>query len=241
MASPRRLLSAASIALAAVLVSERVPAQTPDAPVASVVKPGTSLRIVLERRLIVKRVGQPVVGTLAVDVYAHDRVVFPEGAGVEGHIDAFEEAPRRRAPGGDDRRKLFVPAPRDRPVRRRGPRRRPPHRDRRCRCRGIPAACGARSRPARSAPIRIQTGVVARVREEIEQRKNAAVAALGAIKEPGTIDRLKEIGIDRLPYHPQYFGKARFSTPRWYPRSASGRLPRSQSPPPARSRRRTAS
>jgi len=94
MASPRRLLSAASIALATVLVSERVAAQTPDAPVAIVVKAGTSLRIVLERRLIVKRVGQPVVGTVAEDVYAHDRVVFPEGAGVEGHIDAFEEAPR---------------------------------------------------------------------------------------------------------------------------------------------------
>jgi hypothetical protein len=206
MASPRRLLSAASIALATVLVSERVAAQTPDAPVAIVVKAGTSLRIVLERRLIVKRVGQPVVGTVAEDVYAHDRVVFPEGAGVEGHIDAFEEAPRaarlRAMIGGsfsslrraivrfdtvvlDDGRRIAIDA----------------------------VAAGNPGRVRRQIAAGAQradpdpTGVVASVREEIEQRKNAVVAALDAIKEPGKIDRLKEMAIDRLPYHPQYFGK----------------------------------
>jgi hypothetical protein len=206
MASPRLLMSAALVALAAVLVSERATAQTSDAPVALVVKPGTSLRIVLEQRLIVKRVGQPVVGTLTEDVYAYDRVVFPAGASVEGHIDAFEEAPRtarlRAMIGGsfsslrrvivrfdavalDDGRRIAIET-----VVEGNP----------GRVSRYVAASSQRADPERP-------GIVARVREEIEQRKNAAVAAIDAIKEPGRVDRLKELAIDRLPYHPQYFGK----------------------------------
>src|SRR5438477_5563664 len=55
-----------------------------------VVQAGRPLRVVLDRRLRLRRVGQAVTGTLIEPVYAYDRIVVPAGTGVRGHVKAFE-------------------------------------------------------------------------------------------------------------------------------------------------------
>jgi hypothetical protein len=47
---------------------------------------GVPLLVALERRVAIKRVGEPIQGRLVDPVYVYDRVVFPAGIVVEGHI-----------------------------------------------------------------------------------------------------------------------------------------------------------
>jgi hypothetical protein len=179
---------------------------------------GTSLRVVLDERLTVKRVGQPVNGTLAEPVYAYDRVVLPAGLRVLGHVGAFEEAPRadrvRAMLGGSFATLRHVIVQFDTVVMDDG--------------HEIPIRTVVTGAPGR---VRRQvaggdkstdtdpetsddgdgTGVKARAKSgmqrakaEIAQRKDDAIAAL---KEPGKVDRLKEAAISRLPYHPQFLTK----------------------------------
>ena len=53
------------------------PAERPS--LALVVRAGVPLRVALDARIRVKRVGQSVTGTLVEPVYAYDRVVLPAG------------------------------------------------------------------------------------------------------------------------------------------------------------------
>jgi hypothetical protein len=195
--------------------SRSLAAQAPDSSIELTVKSGAPLRVALDERVTVKRIGQPVAGTLAEPVYAYDRIVLPAGVRVRGHIDAFEEAPRvarvRSMLGGsftslrhvvvrfdtivmDDGRQIPIqtvvtgtPARMRRQVAG-GPRKADAEQGG-----GIVARASERAREE-----------VARAREEIVQRKDEAIAAL---KAPGKLNRLKEAAIDRLPYHPQFLGK----------------------------------
>jgi hypothetical protein len=58
--------------------------------VALVVKEGRPLHVLLDTRVRVKRVDQPVSATLVEPVYAYDRVVIPAGTKVFGHIAELE-------------------------------------------------------------------------------------------------------------------------------------------------------
>lgn len=175
-----------------------------------VVKSGTPLRVVLDERVTVKRVGQPVNGTLAEPVYAYDRIVWPVGARVLGYVRAFKEAPRvdrvRAMLGGsfttlrqvivefdsvvmDDGHEMSIHTV----------------------VTGTPArvrrqiAGGDKDTDADTSGVVARAKeVVQRARADIAQRKDEAIAAL---KEPGKLDRLKEAVINRLPYHPQFLGK----------------------------------
>src|SRR5665213_3382569 len=51
-----------------------------------VLNAGRPLRVALDQKISVKRVGQPVTGTIVQPVYAYDRIVIPVGTKVRGHI-----------------------------------------------------------------------------------------------------------------------------------------------------------
>jgi hypothetical protein len=62
-----------------------------------VVEAGTPLRVALDERVKVKRVGQSLSATVVQPVYAFDRVVIPVGASVEGHLATI------KGPSGSNR------------------------------------------------------------------------------------------------------------------------------------------
>jgi hypothetical protein len=63
------------------------PARADEPSVALVVDAGRPLRVALDQRLRVRKVGQVVSGTLVDPVYCRDRVVLPAGLHVLGHIE----------------------------------------------------------------------------------------------------------------------------------------------------------
>ena len=68
----------------------------PSAPGAATVPSGVPLRVALERRVAIKRVGEPIQGRLVEPIYVFDRVVLPAGSVVEGHIAEIGGVPARR-------------------------------------------------------------------------------------------------------------------------------------------------
>jgi hypothetical protein len=70
-----------------------------------VVKAGRPLQVALDKRIRVKRVGQPVTGTLVDPVYGYDRILIPAGTEVLGHVAKLEGASKlvraRAILGGD--------------------------------------------------------------------------------------------------------------------------------------------
>ncbi len=73
------------------------PAPLPgDAPAGPVVRPGVPLRVALERRVVVKRVGEPIQGRLIEPVYVFDRIAVPAGTVVEGHVAKIGGVPPGR-------------------------------------------------------------------------------------------------------------------------------------------------
>ncbi len=85
-----------------VLLAIAVAALAQDAPVAPSAQPGTTvpsgvpLRVALERRVAIKRIGEPIQGRLVDPVYVFDRVVLPAGSVVEGHIAEIGGVSARR-------------------------------------------------------------------------------------------------------------------------------------------------
>src|SRR5882757_3484487 len=64
------------------------------------VNAGRPLRVALDERIQLKRVGQPVTGTVREPVYAYDRIVIAVGTKVRGHvarIDSGSKIARARA------------------------------------------------------------------------------------------------------------------------------------------------
>jgi hypothetical protein len=201
----------ASVALLVSFGARGAAAQTSDTDHELVVTSGRPLRVALNQRVTVKRVGQPVIGTLIETVYAYDRIVFPAGVRVLGRVSALENEPkmtRARAMLGGS----FVPLRQvtvsfDTVVMDDG-RQMPVHTV----VTGTPSrvtrqVAGGNEKEAQETPH----GVVARAKDEVQrardeivQRKNDAIAA---IREPGKMDRLREMAIDRLPYHPQFLAK----------------------------------
>jgi hypothetical protein len=85
-----------------ILLTVALAALAQDVPVASSAQPGTTvpsgvpLRVALERRIAIKRVGEPIQGRLVDPVYVFDRVVLPAGSIVEGHIARIGGVPASR-------------------------------------------------------------------------------------------------------------------------------------------------
>lgn len=152
---------------------------------------GRPLRVVVAERIRVKHVGQPVTGTLADPVYAYDRMVFPTGTKVLGHIDKLHGVSRgtrlRAFLSGD-----FAP-----------PRRVVVRFDSLVKNDG--------------SEVKIETVVTSAMEqvtleeEDTGTPKDAPTAIANAqepkvtsMKRPGKRERLKYGFIARLPFHPQY-------------------------------------
>lgn len=170
-------------------------AQSERSSIGLVVQAGRPLRVALDKRVRVKRVGQPVTGILAEPVYAYDRIVLPAGTKVLGHVENFQRVSRKARVlailNGDftPLRKVILQF--DSLVLDDGSE--------------IPLRTEVRfgsqrvALEVRNAPRK--KGVAARARKEVADR---AKHAASTIKQPGKMQRLKYGLIDRLPYHPQY-------------------------------------
>jgi hypothetical protein len=189
-----------------------VAAQSVDQPIELVVKAGRPLRVSLDERVTVRRIGQAIAGTIVEPVYAYDRIVVPAGTLVRGHVEAFENASRgarvRAMAAGN-----FTPLRRavlqfDTLVFGDG-REIPIHtvvnggveRMRRRVAGGSMNTGGGAEK----------TGLAARARDEIAQKaaemRQRANDALAAVKAPGKMERLKDAAIRRLPYYPPFLSK----------------------------------
>lgn len=69
---------------------------TPGVSPGTTVAAGVPLRIALEQRVAIKRVGAPVRGRLVEPIYVFDRLVLPAGSLVEGHVAEIGGVPARR-------------------------------------------------------------------------------------------------------------------------------------------------
>lgn len=86
-------LALLTIAVAALAQEASVP---PGAQPGTTVPSGVCLRVALERRVAIKRAGEPIQGRLVDPVYVFDRVVLPAGSIVEGHIAEIGGVPTSR-------------------------------------------------------------------------------------------------------------------------------------------------
>ncbi len=63
---------------------------------APVLAPGVPLRVMLERHVSIKKVGEPIQGRLVEPIFIYDRVVLPAGTTVQGHIAKIGGVPAGR-------------------------------------------------------------------------------------------------------------------------------------------------
>jgi hypothetical protein len=207
-------------------VTQPAEAQTDQPTIDLVVDAGRPLRVALDERIQLKKVGQPVTGSVIEPVYAYDRIVIAVGSRVRGHvaqIDSGSRFVRARAYLGGN----FSPAkhavlqfdtlqlddghevPIDTVVKG-----------------GIPnvtrrVAGGSKSigrEQEVSADDARNPTLASRARSEIRQRTTDAVsgakqkvhdtfASIKSLREPGQLHRLKDAAVQQLPYHPQYLSK----------------------------------
>lgn len=210
-------MGCSSFAVAAILVATLKagphPQSRPDATVTLVVEAGRPLQVSLDRRLTIKRVGQPVTGTLVQPLYAYDRVVIPGGAVVRGRVQQLIDPSRfqrvRAWTGGDFSPHRRVVVQFDSVVLRDGS--------------SVPIGTrvtGIIARPARDvaasndraeadsdARRSLRRKLAARLHSAVLEGRARAHAAVSAVTSPGKLQRLRQTAIDRLPYHPQSINK----------------------------------
>ena len=225
----------ASALIAAAGASSPAAAQSDPSSIDLVVDAGRPLRVELDQRIRLQRVGQAVTGTVREPVYAYDRIVIPVGTRVRGHVSAIDSgskfvraraylsgnlspnkhavltvrhaAPRRGRRGADRHdRQGRIP---ERQAQRRGWE----QAERACR-RGQPTR-------SRRSPQRGKSEVRQRTTEAVDgakQKVHDTLASIKSLREPGQLTRLRDAAVQQLPYHPQYLAKgtvydAELSTP----------------------------
>lgn len=158
---------------------------------------GVPLRVALEKRVAIKRVGEPILGKLIEPVYVFDRAVLPAGSSVEGHIAEIGGVPAAR------RAKAILSGNFT------------PPREVRAQFDTLVLSDGSRlslstlpskgtAHTARVAkPQSKQQGrksALRGVRDKVEEMDRAAIAAFTT---PGKMSRLKSALTGMLPYHRQ--------------------------------------
>jgi len=222
-----RLLAVGLSALLTAAGAQPVAAQSDQPSIDLVVAAGRPLRVALDERIRLDRVGQPVTGTVTEPVYAYDRIVIAGGTKVRGHvahIDSGSKFVRARAylNGNlsptkhavlmfdtlllDDGREVAI----DTVVKG-----------------GIPnvsrrVAGGSSStshqtssdQPADQASPTLASRARSEIRQrtadavsEAKQKVRDAFASIKSVREPGQLQRLKDAAVQQLPYHPQYLAK----------------------------------
>jgi len=220
---PRFLVVGLAAVLANVAVVHPAVAQSDQPAIDLIVDAGRPLRVALDERIQLKKVGQPVTGTVTEPVYAYDRVVIAVGTKVRGHVLRIDNASkfvRARAYSSgnfspakhavlqfdalllDDGREMAL----DTIV-----------------TGGVPnvtrhvagGAKAARPEQAASSDDDANLTLASRASKEIRQRTNEAVsgakqkmsdtlASIKSLRQPGQLHRLKDAAVQQLPYHPQY-------------------------------------
>lgn len=198
-----------SLSLQLFLGSRPLLAQSEDSTIALTVETGRPLEVVLDQRVSIKNVGQPVAGTLVESLYAYDRVVAPAGTKVLGHVAALEgpsRAARTQAilsgnlspmrhvvlefdslvPDHGDPVRIRTVVTAEMPHLKRSDAPPPPSEE--------TNAGGLLGRAEREAKTR--------VRESISAAKQNGRDVLAEITQPGRADRLKEALLERSPYQP---------------------------------------
>ncbi len=225
-----RLVVAGCAALVVTFGAARPAAAQPEQPeqptIDLVVQAGRPLRVALDQRIRLKRVGQEVTGTVTEPVYAYDRIVIAVGTKVRGHvahIDSGSKFVRARAylNGNFSPPKHTVlqfdtlllddggELPIDTVVKGGISNVR----------RHVAGASKATNRQdASSTDDTTSPSLASRARGELRQRTADAMseakqkvsdtfASIKSIREPGQMSRLKDAAVQQLPYHPQYLAK----------------------------------
>jgi hypothetical protein len=219
---PRMLVAGSTVAILIVLCGR---ANAQPSSVTLELKAGHPFRVALDEKVSIKRVGQPVTGTVVEAVWAYDRIVVPAGTRVRGHIARIDSGSRlvraRAYLGGDlspprhailqfdallldDGREIAMQTVVTGGV---------PNVERQVAGgsdgrRGTGAAEDTNGDNANdSLASRAKTEVRQRAKDAVATAKQHASDALAAIKQPGRMERAKDALVARLPYHPQYLTK----------------------------------
>ena len=151
------------------------------APAQVTVPSGVPLRVVLEQRVAIQRVGEPIRGRLVEPIYVFDRIVLPAGSVVEGHIAEIGGVPARRRLAATLSGNLT------------------PAREVRAQFDTLVLSDGSRL----SVHTSLSRGTAHTVSVAKRPRKHGGRAAALAFKAPGKASRLKSALIGMLPYHRQ--------------------------------------
>jgi hypothetical protein len=206
-----RPIGTSSLALLAVVCAGPALAQVDDQAIALTIAVGRPLEVVVDQRISIKRVGQPVTGTLVEPLYAYDRIVVPAGTRVDGHIAALKEpstiTKTRAMLSGDLSPKRLVVLQFD--ALRLDNATVPihtvvtseiPHLKRTT----APSPIDEAPAAGEGTVARAKHEAEAQIREGIAEAKRHGRDVLAEITQPGRTERLKQELVQRLPYHPQY-------------------------------------
>lgn len=182
-------------AVAGAVLGQQAPV-APSIQSVATVPPGVPLRVALESRVAIKRVGEPIQGRLVDPIYVYDRVAIPAGTVVAGHIAEIGGVPLLRRLTA----LLYGNLTPARPVRAQF--------DTLARSDGSRLSlCTSLSRgtahTARIANSRMKKGQRSPALEAVQDRFETGRAAILAFREPGKLSRLKARLFEMLPYHRQ--------------------------------------
>ena len=223
---PSRLTVGGLLMMAATCAPRVASAQSESSAIDLVVQAGRPIRVALDERVKLQRVGQSVTGTVLEAVYAYDRIVVPAGAKMRGHIAAITSGStftraRAYATGNFSPPKqavlqfdmLVLDEGREVPIDtivKGGI----PHVTRQV-AGGSPKAHQSDGAAAAVAAEDTHPSFMSRTSHELKQKaadgiseaKQKAHDAMASVREPGQLQRLRDAAVQTLPYHPQYLAK----------------------------------
>jgi len=177
--------------------------------VALVVNAGRPLRVRVDRRLRITHAGQDVTATVVEPVYAYDRIVIPAGSQVIGRIARLESGSKlsrvRAILGGDFTPRhtpvlqfdtLVLPDGTRLPITTQVSTGRENV--------ALTLSSGAGAADEHTIKGRAAREATDRIKEAIADARMKAREAIAEAKEPGRMERFKELAVNQLPYHPQY-------------------------------------
>lgn len=203
---------AASTILMALLFSPVATASSNAAPSEIVLSAGRPLRVALDHRVTIARVGQVITATVVDAVYARDRVVIPAGTRARGRVVSFADASKsdraRKMLGGSFTSLRRAVLAFDTLIMADG---------RELAMETIVGAgvAGFRRRVAASpdaaAAVSEATGPSARARRAIARSvddvRQRGRDAIDAVARPGRLERLRDAATRALPYYRPFFSK----------------------------------
>jgi hypothetical protein len=188
-------------------------AQPPEpATVPLTVAAGRSIEVVIDQRITITSVGQPVAGNLVEPLYAFDREMVPAGTRVLGHVAALEDASKvvrtRAILSGDLTPKHIVVLQFDTLVFDDGRTvaiqtkvlTEIPHLKRTS---APPQPPANETEAGESTVHRAEREGKDYVKQSVESAKQKGRDVLAEITQPGRTERMKQAVTEKLPYHPQ--------------------------------------